>query len=79
MFRAVLREYQKIFLKGETMKLFIKLVLIAIYHNKYIDWEKVNQELCLSLAGTGMMFHPEDKPFNQILNNKELHSLLQDK
>tara|TARA_R100000808_G_C2016971_1_gene66940 strand:+ start:46 stop:231 length:186 start_codon:yes stop_codon:yes gene_type:complete len=61
------------------MKLFIKLVLIGIYHNKYIDWEKVNQELSMSLAGTRLLFHPEDKPFNKILNNKELNSLLQDK
>ena len=58
------------------MKLFIKLVLIAIYNNKYIDWKKINQELGLSLAGTKMMFHPEEKPFNKILNKKELHSLL---
>jgi len=60
------------------MKLFIKLVLIAMYHNKYINWNKVNQELGLALAGTRMMFHPEEKPFNKMLNNKELDSLLQD-
>ena len=60
------------------MKLFIKLVLIAMYNNKYIDWNKVNQKLGLALAGTGMMFHPEDKPFNKMLNKKELDSLLKD-
>ena len=48
------------------MKLFIKLVLIAMYHNKYINWNKVNQELGLALAGTRMMFHPEEKPFNKM-------------
>lgn len=60
------------------MKLFIKLVLMAIYHKKYINWSKVNNELSLSLAGTGMMFHPEDKPYNKILNKKELDILLRD-
>lgn len=60
------------------MKLFIKLVLIAMYNNKYIDWNKVNQELGFALAGTRMMFHPEEKPFNKMLNKKELDSLLQD-
>jgi|TARA_B100000900_G_C20124345_1_gene531291 hypothetical protein len=60
------------------MKLFIKLVLIAMYNNKYIDWYKVNQELGLALAKTGMMFHPEEKPFNKMLNKKELDSLLED-
>ena len=64
--------------KRSIMKLFIKLVLIAIYHNKYINWNKVNQELGLSLAGTRMLFHPEEKPFNKILNKKELYSLLKD-
>jgi hypothetical protein len=51
---------------------------MAIYHKKYINWSKVNNELSLSLAGTGMMFHPEDKPYNKILNKKELDILLRD-
>lgn len=60
------------------MKLFIKLVLIAMFNNVEIDWQKTNQQLALSLAGTKIMFHPEEKPFNKMLNKKELNSLLQD-
>tara|TARA_Y100000114_G_C11612406_1_gene255726 strand:- start:55 stop:237 length:183 start_codon:yes stop_codon:yes gene_type:complete len=58
------------------MKLFIKLVFIAIFHKKYINWKKVNQDLGLSLAGTKLMFHPEEDPFRKLLNKKELSSLL---
>lgn len=58
------------------MKLFIKLVLIAIFHKKYINWKKVNQDLGLSLAGTKLMFHPEEDPFRKLLNKKELSSLI---
>jgi len=60
------------------MKLFIKLVFIAIFHNKYINWEKVNKDLGLSLAGTRLMFHPEENPFRKLFNNKEMKSLLKD-
>lgn len=59
------------------MKLFIKLIFFAIYYNKYINWQKVNQAFAFTLAET-IMFHPEDKPYNKLLNTNELKILLED-
>ena len=60
------------------MKLFIKFILITIYHKKYINWKKLNQDIGMSLAGSRLLFHPEQDPFRKIFNNKELKTLLED-
>ena len=59
------------------MKLFIKLIFIAIYHKKYINWKKVNVAFAFTLAET-VMFHPEEKPYNKLLSTNEINTLLED-
>jgi hypothetical protein len=59
------------------MKLFIKLIMIAIHHRKYINWKKVNQEFALTLSTT-MMFHPEEEPFKKWLGHKDVVTLISD-
>ena len=60
------------------MKLFIKLVLITIFNKKYIDWNKLNKEFSFNLACNRLMFHPEEYPFRNILNKKEINLLIKD-
>ena len=60
------------------MKLFIKLVLISIFHKKYINMNKLNQEFAFILACQRLFFHPEDKPFNKIFSKNEIDILIAD-
>tara|TARA_R100000655_G_scaffold99933_1_gene144099 strand:+ start:8334 stop:8519 length:186 start_codon:yes stop_codon:yes gene_type:complete len=60
------------------MKLFIKLVIIAITSAKYLNWQKVNQDLAMSLANSRLMFHPETEEARKYLTNDEVRLLVED-
>ena len=60
------------------MKLFIKLVIIAITNAKYMNWQKLNQDLAFSLACSRLLFHPEDKQARKYLTNDEVRLLVED-
>lgn len=60
------------------MKLFLKLILIILTHKKYINWNKLNQDITMSLSKCNLLFHPEDDPFRKWIGLKDVETLVSD-
>jgi len=60
------------------MKLFLKLIIIILTHKKYINWNKLNQDVSMSLANSNLLFHPEDDPFKKWIGSKDVKRLVSD-
>tara|TARA_R110002020_G_scaffold373610_1_gene585122 strand:+ start:718 stop:903 length:186 start_codon:yes stop_codon:yes gene_type:complete len=60
------------------MKLFLKLIIIILTHKKYINWNKLNQDIAMSLAKSNLLFHPEDDPFRKWIGLKDVKTLVSD-